>query len=618
MLDLIRANLGKHRIVRSLAELNFQFTPVIAMDIETAGDDKLPGDSPHYPRHGIAGLSLGNLNGDSCYIVIDDSRIYNGVPIGEFAKFWNEVGKPQVKQVNLHYSKFDLSFLLARGLDFTGLRLVDTWMILNIKAEGIYGSLKLKDYARNVLKIDTSTEEVKDQYMEAAGTGDYGDVPVELMAPYACDDTRYTLMVPLTQAAWTDQDWFHHDLYMRNNFNLMRAEARGVRLDIPLLQGMLARAHAQMEDERKVIKHHLGSVAVEPDDEQAMLAYLHAKQMHSGPREQFGEVKFVFDETYLLAVNQPLTAAYRSFWLAKMFEREFSGTRGRMAPRIWGTAANNAGLHVGHLQSIFSTGGLVKVKEPDLGLAGLTNGIRRLFIPREGFSFAVIRAYDLPTLLLADYARDPELAQAVRSTVDVPLVLKLIADRMNKKLTPRNRLSLDSASIFYRKVIEGSGIELLQTRLRARGATYSRKDLYPLSDELEKQIADYKGFDTRVTGQLIAEGFMRDKVGRVIRVPENKRWRSRATLMASSNGAILNYYLDLFCALAQAAGAHLVLVHEKEFIFEVPQGDLTFVTAAKELAARQVFDVLPVWWIQLMDRWQNTVLDSHEYGVATL
>ena len=261
MLEAITAKLHQFRIVKNLADLNFTPTPIVAVDIETCGCDKLPGDSPFYPAHGIAGVALGNLDGDACYVVLNDSRDYGGVAVSDFINYWNEKIKPHVKQACLHYSKFDLSFLLQRGMDFSGIRVLDTWMILNIRAQGVYGALKLKDYAREVLKIATGTEEEKDKWMEANKTGDYGDVPVELMAPYACDDVRYTLLCCLTQSTLTEKDWSIHDLYMRNTLHLLAAEKHGIRVDTGILARRVVCGQARMTQIKHELSVHLGAAS---------------------------------------------------------------------------------------------------------------------------------------------------------------------------------------------------------------------------------------------------------------------------------------------------------------------------------------------------------------------
>jgi hypothetical protein len=618
MLDAIRARLKQYRCIYSLDKFDLEITPIMAFDIETAGADGLPGDSPFYDRHGIAGIALGNLHGDACYLVINDSRDYGGITVMDFVRYWNEKIKPQVKEVVLHYSKFDLSFLVERGVCFDGIRLVDTWILLNIKSEGIYGANKLKDYARTVLKIDTGTEELKDKFLEEKKTRDYGDVPVELMAPYACDDVRYTLMARFSLTNLTESDWYYHSLYMRNSMSLIAGERRGIRVNARLIQGELSNVREESEKLKNEIKVLLGSASagLDIDDEQQMLAHLHVKGLHSGPRDLYGKSQFVFDEVYLTANNVELTTKYLWYWYGRTFEQEFSGNKGRIAPRIWGKSLDDAGFHLQHLQSIFSTGGIIKCKQPDFTKLPLLNKYRQFFAPREGHSFVLIRAVDLPTLLLAHYSRDTQLTAAVQATQMQPLAVAMVAERVNLKLPPRQRLSNDAVSILMRRVVEGSGVALLGLRMRARNLQMNKKDLYGLSDLTDAALADYNGFKSRVTESLNQAGFVQDKGGRILRIPDDKRYRAPAALIQSSYGSILSFYFDAFCRLSAMTNAHLVLAHEKEFLFEVPDSDATFAVAAKELSQRPTFDLSPVWKIETAKEWRNALLDSHELGVT--
>jgi hypothetical protein len=614
MIEEIKSKIGKSVIVKDVTEIRIFPTPVMSIDIETFGENKKPGDSPYYDNHGIAGVSLSNLFGDAIYIVVNDGKNYGGVPIDQCISALNLLFAPGtcVKNLIIHYGKFDLGFLTAkkRGLKVGHLRIIDTWMLRNIKSQGNYVAMKLKEIMRKKFNIATDTEKLKDEWMEKNGTEDYGDVPIEIMALYACDDPRYSFLAYLSEAGMTPEDWSNHDLYIRNNFHLIAAEERGIKINLELMRSRLAIVNTAIEENKRKFVDQLGSAAVDPDDEQATLRFLHEKNLHAAPREQYGEVQYVFDEEFLLACSEhPLAASYYQFHRFKAFRTCFSGNQGEMNSRIFLSPENEAGFHLQHLSSIFSKGGLVQLRMPDVSeRVKLTNEIRELFVPRNGFKFVHIRAVDLPTLLLGFYTQNIELMAAVRTGQALPWIAQ------------KHKLDEKVASLVLRQQLEGSGAERLRHRLTAAEVKgFSNKNaVYPLQDRFLKEMSGLAATKERLLASLKDNATVTDRLGRVLRIEEKSQYRALAVLIQSSYGSMLSMYLDLFCRTAYETGAHLVLAHEKEFLFETPVDNIKFGQAAIEISRQRIIDPVPLWRIYEGDKWVSDRLDAQEVGLGRL
>lgn len=614
MIEEIKSKIGQSVIVRDVSELRIRPTPIMAVDIETFGENKLPGDSPCYTNHGICGISVGNLFGDAAYMVVNDGRNYGGIPIDAAIAALNNLLASGVKVVLIHYSKFDLGFLLKRGLKIAHLRIVDTWMLRNIKSQGNYVANKLKEIIRKKFGIATDTEKEKDEWMEKNGTEDYGDVPVEIMAKYACDDPRYSLLSYLTEAEMSQEDWTCHDLYMRNHLHLIDAERHGAALQLDLVRQRLMLTNKAIEDFTEKFKTHLGAAAVDMNDDQAIMRFLHEKNLHAKPREQYGETRFVFDEEFLLACDHPLAQCYFELYRRKMFRHCFSGSQGEMQSNIFMDSTGQAGFHLSHLCSIFSKGGIPQVKKPDITeRVRLTNEVRELFIPRPGKHFVHLRAHDLPSLLIGFYCNDLELMAAVR-TGTPSAVLRLLSTRQAK---PKENV----ISLLLRQTFEGSGAERLLHRLRIaeEKGFGDKKSVYPVQDGFSKIVRGLDDMKNRLKESLASSGSVRDRLGRVLRIEPDSQYRSQAVLLQSSYGSLLAFYLDVFARLAKETGAQLILAHEKEFLFEVEAGDGRFVAAAREMSQQRLIDPMPVWIIQAgLTKWESDRLDSHEVALGRL
>jgi hypothetical protein len=595
VLEQIKSKLGKYTLVQSPEALELvKPTGITCIDIETFGADKLPGDCAASAVHGISGIALANSAGDGMYIQVSDGPGRPGVPIQLVIEFLNNRWFRDAKIIIGHnFAKFDLGFLMQRGLKINpAVKLVDTWIIRSIQSEGVFTSNRLKDVVREQFKIETEGKNNVDNWLAANQTRDYGDIPIEIVGPYAVLDAQYCLMLLFTQKV-TEEEWENHDRYVRNSLAVNKSEIRGICLDIPSISSLVPFAMQEAAKFRSEVIAALGATELDIDDDQVMLKFLHSKNFHSGPRDYFGENKFVFDRESLLEhYDYLLPRAYLNYQDHKVI-LDCLSTRGEMKHRVF--KGEQSGFYASILLSIFSKGGILQCKAPDfLQRLTLSNSLRALFKPRPDKKFVSLQAQHLPVTLLGFYSQDTELQAAIRDNISPAQVM-----------AQRTGFEPEACEILMRQIIEGSGNALLEKRLKAAKIRLKGKTHFAAKDLFAAQIMGFSNMKDRITKALESEGFLRDRLKRKLQVPQDKRWRSHSVLIGSSNGSMLSFYFDLFSRAADATGANFLIGHESELVWEVDQNSNDFADACKEIISRNLIEPKPVWKISSGLKWEK-------------
>jgi hypothetical protein len=593
----------KNIIARVPSDLAFlEPTRIFAIDIETSGREGRPGDCPGSPHHGICGISICNLKGQAAYCVVDDVRSYGGAKMSELIKYLNDHWFHSRRVAVFHNSKLDLGFLVARGLNVNDVVIRDTWVISSLTSEGIYTSNKLKDIVRTKFNIETDSETVIKEWLEKNDTMDYGDLPVELIGPYACVDVWYTLALSLTQNVGPEVQ-ASHDLIVRNSLSLNRAELRGIRIDAELMSKRVDLAKGELGTYKAEVEKLLGSAEItEPDEEdQVLMRMLHHRSLHPGPRPYFGEEQYVVDYEFLASTKDPLALMFSRYRRYKDFLLCLSGEHGQMRDRIWGDKSC-AGVYPSFMLSVFSRGGMPLVKRPNFtdGMK-LTRRTREVFIPRDGYELTTLKAMDLNSQLLAYYTQNAVMEDVVGCGGDA------ICDYLAKVAGTTS----EAASLLLRKIIEGSGFKVLERRLKLAGARVG--EVYSLGNTFENVLPGYQAMLVNLSRSLRSDNRMRDRCGRFLRVPDNKQYRKHAILISSSFGSLCSMFLDIFVRIADTTGAHLVMAHQDEFVFEVPEGSMDFESGVRAMLERTVIEPQPNWLMQRSAKsWEEIYVNAED------
>jgi hypothetical protein len=271
----ILKQVGQCRIVRAGDLAAITPTVVFACDIETFGTEDRTGDVAGYEGHGIAGISLCNMLGDAVYFACktpyQEGLVITDV-IDYLQKDWFVSTIEMPRTVVFHNAKFDLSFLMHEGLHIRSevVKVVDTWVLSSILSRGQYSSNALKDLARREFNLNPGTQDVIKQWLAAQHTDDYGKVPLEIIAPYACDDVRYTLALFFKWHPVDDMDKKFHDLYVANAILLANAERRGILVHRERITRRIQARREQVVVAKTKVEQLLGTAKVdlEADDAQ--------------------------------------------------------------------------------------------------------------------------------------------------------------------------------------------------------------------------------------------------------------------------------------------------------------------------------------------------------------
>jgi hypothetical protein len=599
MIDTIKSKIGSKPIVlRSIEDVyaNLKLTKIMALDIETYGNWDLPGDCAASIHHGINAISIANMYGDAWYIPVSDGRdLPNMMSCSVFIDYLNTNVLPKINILVLHNAKFDLGFLMHRGLNLpTTLKVIDSWIVSSIRNEGIYKSSKLKEIAKEKFNIDTSTKTEIDDWLKANNTKDFGKIPHEILAPYACDDVRYALLIVLSERSFSLEESANHDLYVRNFLALNKAEATGILVNGEEIREAVGIARTQRDEELINIRANLGATQIDITNEQEMLKYMHSQNLHSGPRNMYGETQYVYDYDFLsLYQNHPLVKAYMSYHTAHVFLVNFSGEYGDIAARVFQRPEGN-GIYFSFMQSLYA-GGMVVCKVPDFqNKITLTNQVRSLFRPRSNCNFITIKACDLCEALLAYYCQDQEFLNDVRKNISACAIMQV-----------RTGLEELPCKILWSHLTSGMGNAILELKLKAAGVPVAGNKHLSMKDTFQKNIKNLQDMRNNVNKSLESEGLIHDILGRVIRVPIDKRYRTHSILLTYSFGSYLNYYMDLLCKLADKCNTKFLMVHKDEFLFESPK-DSDFSLLVRHLLGRELNSNLPFisWKVHTGSSWE--------------
>lgn len=235
-----------HKVVESFDDLP---TPgsfrVAYIDVETVSGSPSRGGVLPYRGDRIAGVAMTVDDDPVAYYVpirhVDPGTLFDDQPrnldVDGFRRYFADVlGDPSVEWVN-HNIKFDAHFFHVDGVPIE-CQLVDTLTLAKVvDMQSKMGGYGLKPLAKEWLKLDTGEADAVSNKLAEIGSKDFGQVPVELLAEYACADVQLNRMLwkEIQRRRYPDDDrvW---TIERRLTSALFRIERRGVRIDDYLFQ----------------------------------------------------------------------------------------------------------------------------------------------------------------------------------------------------------------------------------------------------------------------------------------------------------------------------------------------------------------------------------------------
>lgn len=532
----VKAKVGQHKILREEQLPGIVLGPVVALDIETYGDGKNPGDCFKVEGHGIAGVSFCDGGGEAYYAPMAYKGHIDGAsPFSFCKKFSVLLEKCGVKTIITHYGKFDYGFLWSQGLVIpSNCQLVDTWILNSLSSVigGEFSSNKLKELARRVLGIATSTEEAKDKAMQELDTKDYGELNADILAPYACDDVRYTYLLAGELCAKASASARAvHDKIIKAWWNLIAAEDAGMPL-APDFDAKMEFISKQTNTWWQRVMGSFSGTSLIVSDDAAMLAHFASKNMHP---PAWGDAKEIrFDREYATAVAQKdeTMRNYLFYRLYREMERPFLSARNRAG---W--------FFPSFLASVYSKTGLVYCKTPDLDNIVFNACFRSLFAPPKGTYFLHVRIPNLYLWLL------DKCCLSSGSTISQSAETRIAS------LVKKAGCSYEEAQVCLRRTIEGFGFQVFKVKLSLLKTRQTRDD-YALWDRFKEALGK-QDFGTD-----------EDYLGRILNIHPDKNYRRGSIILQSSYGHVLCEAMNFLCQRMQECGA-MVFAHGQDFLFHV-------------------------------------------------
>jgi len=301
------------------------------------------------------------------------------------------------------------------------------------------------------------------------------------------------------------------------------------------------------------------------------------------------------------------------YYIRRAFLKEFSmADDAGLRQRFSGPENGVVTVHPDYLMSVFSRGGAIRCKKPDLeATLHLTDTVRGLIRPRHGYRLLAIQGVDIPMLLLAYYSQDKAF-QHILGTKGGKALGEYLAEKAG--------LHPVEVSLFLNQLIDGYGNARLLKRLEKHGRHVGKAELEGLKVKLVALFPAINDFKRRLLASLAAnDNVCHDIVRSRIIIPADRHYRSHSMLMNSGYGNILSIYLCRFLQIAQKCDSRLVFARDNEFLFEIPKDGGGFLGALEGLFDEKMVPIFPAWkiWEQNASApsWRALDADVHKWAV---
>lgn len=404
-----------------------------------------------------------------------------------------------------HNGKTDIALLQAWGFKVSQSQLVhDTQLIGHILDSSLkaYG---LKAMAKRDLQIEYPDYDDIVGKKTAKVRVTLDQQPVELVSAYNCMDCLVTWKLyehQINQCSLPVKG-FYQNLARPLSLIFSDMENRGIRVDLPYLNQLKEDLEAQKRPLEEEIKNELGAINL--NSPKQLLGALHAKEIYPELKGKPSTDKRALER---LRENMVIQALLRYSELETLLS-SFVYPYLERGTEVVHPYFNQTGTRTGRLSC--SNPNLLQIPRRT------ANGklVRRMFIPRDGFTFGDCDFGQIEPRLLAHLSQDPALCQMFNEGVDFH---DFTAERLS---ISRDAAKVLNLSVGYRATFKSVGAQLKIGDKEADKAIYEWWELFP----------HLKQWQERTIWAAKKSGYVETLMGRRIKVDgltEGNRWKREA------------------------------------------------------------------------------------------
>ena len=471
------------------------------------------------------------------------------------------------------------------GLPFYHGTLIDTLTQAKVfDSDRTYkGGYSLETLASQLLGRDVSGfKKAMYPYLEGVKNKDYGRVPHDLMAEYACQD------VFDASDLWSFLETHMHEesrSIAKTEISLTKvllaSERRGLHINRTRLKIAKLKALTRMEQIAATLKSRLGYLCnpkSNKDCEDLLIARYGLPVLKRTPRndETGGGNNASFDKLTLAEYQHMVDAPAELVEL--LLEYRHYDTLNGLFWDSWLEKETDGYLHADYNQSVRS--GRMSCKTPNA--QQMSKDAKREIFPRKGYAFVSMDYSQIEYRMIAHYTQNAKAIKAYNEDPDTDYHT-FVAELVGCKRRPAKTINFGIAF--------NMGKAKLIVRLKADKDLVKKEWTSAQTEARAEEILEkyYKeNSSLRSTAKAMERvakerGFVRDSHGRRLQLPDEAAWLAFNRIMQSSASSIAKE-----CAVAVSPvnneftkkhDIHLVAIVHDEFLFEVPTD---FVPAAVE------------------------------------
>lgn len=469
------------------------------IDIETTGS-KSKGEFSNFMKHDIIGVAFSTKRGEGFFVSFE--------MVERMKAQYKELFDSDRLKI-MHNSSFDVKFLAKKGLVVRG-NVFDTMLAHHLIDENFEGEHNLKSLAwRYTLYggYDTALEE----YKRAKKVKDYADIPLDVLAPYACYDAlvTYELKQLFNEKLKEEKtDKLFWDIVMPARKVLTKMEYDGMLVDVDQLQKIQTKLLNDLEmltTEVVKVAESEGMENFNPSSSKQIQVLLFNKlKLKSVKKTKTGESTDIEVLNALVGKHKvvDLMVDYRK--LEKYKSTYIDGVLSRLDA--------NSKVHTSYLSHGTVTGRLSS-RGPNLQNITRDKDVKTVYMASSGYSLIDADYSQAELRGVAHYSQDPFMVQAFKEDKDIHTMTAVEFYGVGEEeITKEQRVFIKTINF---GIVYGRGAKSLA---EAMGISIIEAESY-----LKKYFVKFRGIKKFVDATIAKarrDGYIVNMFGRKRRLPE--------------------------------------------------------------------------------------------------